>query len=297
MHHLIKFLLFISSFAYTQHDTLLYKNHLDYYGEHAKSTMLTKDLKFLNDGDYIFKGSRNDFSFLLNKQLKVEKKNIVNIDTLYFYGKIKDSVKVGQWNLYHKNKKNGKYERFFSEANQFEKIEIEGKAIALNYGDLGKKTYLFRKTTGGNINYLDERILSVNNHDSDDTITGASVRERENISVFRDTGIIKYYRFANLYCGLYKYTIDISQQSEDFNTGLETSLTFRKPRLDWRKPAEYYNLAIIEKFKNSKLIAITVEYSDANSGKAYFGHINNTNYQSSIYIDCSECREMKKKEE
>jgi hypothetical protein len=32
-----------------QQDTLLYKNHLDYYSPHAKSTVLSKDLKFLKE--------------------------------------------------------------------------------------------------------------------------------------------------------------------------------------------------------------------------------------------------------
>ena len=101
--------LIVSNTLYAQ-DTLQYKNYIDYErNDHiarVKSTILTKSGDFLPDGVYTFKGNAEDFDLLLKTSQTTMRKelNINDDDIFYLSGKIKDSIKVGDWYLKIKDK-------------------------------------------------------------------------------------------------------------------------------------------------------------------------------------------------
>lgn len=98
-------LLFFSQFVLAQ-DTLAYNNYIDYYRSgyftpNIKSTILTRDGKFLADGDYCFTGNKKDFD-LLFKTLRAtsnKKYYLTKCSNISLIGTIKDSVKIGDWKI------------------------------------------------------------------------------------------------------------------------------------------------------------------------------------------------------
>ena len=89
-----------SSILFSQ-SILHYKNVIDYYDNEVKSTVLDAKGNFLKDGQYYLNGDVEDFDFLLKSYLGVSNKEAYFLpnDSLVYSGTIKDSLKVGTWNL------------------------------------------------------------------------------------------------------------------------------------------------------------------------------------------------------
>ncbi len=79
-----------------------YKDVIDYYRQSVKSTVLMrKDCTFLKDGFYIFKGTIEDFDFVVHNLLQVPNETDLFMpnDSVELFGEICDSVKVGVWDI------------------------------------------------------------------------------------------------------------------------------------------------------------------------------------------------------
>jgi len=268
--------------AYTQKDTLLYKDYLDYYSVNAKSTVLNKDLQFLKNGKYIFKGSVKDFDYLLNNIL--EEKMLLNlseVDTLYLSGKIKNSVKIKQWCFYKKNdsSKSILKELFINRLN-YKNGKIQDKLTQFN----GKYYFIENK------DFIGFNFRNIN------------TSEKGYLRFYKKNDTIKYLRNKDFYCA--KYEITIYQTSENLNNYLKTEIAIwnlekikRGVRLTDKTLSNEYRLIIKEKFKEKKLIKISIKYKYNDKGKEYFKkYINTTNFLNFITgnLECIDINLSKK---
>ncbi len=271
---LIYILFFVLFNASAQQKTLLYKNYIDYYSENAKSTILTKDLMFLKNGNYVFKGNGKDFNYLLNNVLHVKhsviQKNTTNLDTLFLVGKIKDSVKIGQWRLLKKvkSKQSEIYPTF---------------AVTINYHENGKIQFEKSKWNKFETNLLNDRIIIQNRKDyisfrfhKNLNWSNHEYRNEGGWTYYKKSDTIRYFRDKQV---VYKtYEKEKHQSTSNLNDYLNTTITFNN-----KKGGGSLETFIKEKFKNDKLVKVTMEHEFYFEGKEYFGKfVKNTNFSSLI---------------
>ncbi len=274
---LIYILFFVFFNANAQQKALLYKNYIDYYSENAKSTILTKDLKILKDGYYIFKGKKKYFTYLLKDMLWMDNyvlEYIPESETLYLVGKIRNSVKVEQWTLLRKGK-SGLYE-VYPQLNS-----------GIDYGEYGE--ILFIKTTWNKF----KGKFKIYNHKNYVNFM-YKMNENTNTTNYKDQGTLTYYKkndtikYTRSKVVVYKtYVKEKQQSSENLNDYLKTEIVFSNSKESknciGRKKKTYneYRLIINEKYKDGKLIKMSMERKYINKGKKYFKkHINNANFSS-----------------
>ena len=298
MRKIIYLLLLSGICLYAQKSPLLYKNFLDYYSEHAKTTILGQDLKALKDGAYDFKGSRQDFNFLL-RVLKIDDKDLTGYDTLYLSGTVKGLVKVGQWDLKFKNPKTGVLENILNQTSV--KIpDAKDRIESLNYGVSGRKHFLFRKkaTTADRVLQWDDKLV-YNFRYTDSRPDKNSFIEEEHMTIFKKSRVISYKRNAELQCPQGGYILLLYQESKDLSKQLKTEITFENNKstttqsgdaVSSQKFNNQYGLKITEDFKDEILVSISFEFSEHDKGKDYFGKwLDTNNYLNILYKDDAGC--------
>jgi len=294
MHKILSLLLFASLYTNAQEKSLRYKDHLDYYSEHAKSTVLTKELNFLADGNYVFKGSKEDFSFLLDKKLEIEQKHLVNADSIYLYGTIKDSVKVGQWVLKYKSKKSDVITDLVTEKNLFMDIDVENIKNILHYGDAGKIQTLGKNYSGKRTMTYSDEYIYMGFYNTMANQEGSRFTEREDIVISRENGAVKYKSLTTTNCG--KYNLNISRTSKNISKSLEIDIVFDDSKSDkvaLPPDADSYSMHIKESYKKGKLTKISIDYTNQNKGEEYFSKlVNNINYQNLVYRFTLNCEDI-----
>lgn len=275
--------------ANAQKGTLYYRDYVDYYSEHAKSTVLTKDLKFLKDGNYSFKGSVEDFYFLVNQKLRVSPENLADIDTLYLEGRIKGAVKVGLWKIRYKDKATNKLLPLLVSP-RFSIETVKANDEELNYLENGKIQEMLKKFAGERlVRYGNEYInIAFKNH-AIDSLDGNHFREEEALDISRKDGSVKYRYSSRTSCP--EYTVYISRNSNNLNKELTTIIKFEKSVDTEPGKVSYYEAVIKETFESGKLLKLTISYDTKNNGNAYFSKfLNNQNYQEILYSYNTTCQ-------
>ncbi|MFP9098593.1 hypothetical protein ACLI09_06020 [Flavobacterium sp. RHBU_24] len=286
----LSLLLFASVYTNAQQKSLRYKDHLDYYSEHAKSTVLTKGLNFLADGNYVLKGSKEDFKFLLEKKLEIEQKHLVNVDSIYLYGMIKDSVKVNQWVLKYKAKKSNTIIDLVTEKNLFMDIDVENIKNILHYGESGKIQTLGKNYSGKRTMTYSDEYIYMGFYNTMTNPEGNRFTEREDIVISRESGDVKYKSLTTTNCG--KYNLNISRTSKNISKTLETDIVFDDgdPLLKSQAGVNLYRAYIKESYNKGKLTAFTIAYTNQNKGEGLFSKLIDTvTYQDLIYRFTLKC--------
>jgi hypothetical protein len=281
-------------YAGAQQKALPYKDYLDYYSENAKSTVLTKDLNFLADGNYVFKGSKEDFKFLLDKKLEIDKKHLANVDSIYLSGVIKDSVKVNKWTIKYKAKNGNVLNDLFSAKNAFSELDIENFKLTLDYQVNGMIQKLFKNYSGKRtVTYSDEYIYMGFYGAIRDT-SGHTLTEKEDVVISRENGTIKSTIVTTSNCG--NYGLTVSRTSKNISKSLDTDILFvegNPNQVTSRAGSSSYRALVKESFANRKLTKISVVYTNQNKGEEYFSKlINNVNYQNIIYQYSLNCNDI-----
>lgn len=274
------FLMGINSFIMAQ-DTLQYKNYIDYErNDHiarVKSTILTKTGDFLSDGNYCFKGNTEDFDLLLKtSQTTMRKKlNINNDDIFYLSGKIKDSIKVGDW--YLKVRDRPIIKEF---SNTVDSIRVGSyNYVRSNY--IADIRYFFYENMTC---YTTEITGSLNCIDS------------RGHSFYYSPSPNGYRTYRTNFCGDYKYEINIFNRNDTITTHFRIDMEEYIPsKYTMERGAhlrDYIQITTVEVIKDNKLIKFSItREEDIKSDK--FQKMTTYDFYPEFRYHLSKCWELK----
>jgi len=244
----ISFLFLIMCSFINAQDTLQYKNYIDYErNDHiarVKSTVLTKTGDFLPDGVYCFEGNAEDFDLLLKTSRPTMRKkfNINDNDILYLTGRIKDSIKTGDWYIKNSNKP------IISTLNHtIDSIKIE----SYNY-DLHKFSspkYFFYENTICNTQEITNRLICTNS-------LGQSFNYGQGSN----------HSYRKNFCNEYKYEVYTYNRNDTIITNFEIEMEEYIPSKytggNGTLIKDNIHILIIEIVKNHKLVKFQIKRED-----------------------------------